>query len=88
MRTRLLEKERTSKGEKKRIIMRRRMFNRGQNERKSLLASFLSLKFSSIYMYVYIYIYVYIYRSLSLYLKRKEKEKKNGNKHLPNMKKN
>ena len=42
-RARLLERERTSK----RIIMRRRMFNRGQNERdrereKSLLASFLN----------------------------------------------
>ena len=57
--------------------MRRQMFNRGQNKRESLLASFLSPKFSSIYTY----------RSLSLYLKRRrerererESKKKNGNK--------
>ncbi len=73
MRTRLLEKERTSEREK-RIIMRRRMFNRGQNERKSLLASFSIPQ-----------IFEYIYTHLSLIVipkkKGRESKKKNGNQH-------
>jgi hypothetical protein len=45
------------------------MFNRGQNERKSLLAS--SLYPLNFRVYTYIHTYVYIYRSLlSFYLKR------------------
>ena len=36
-------RERVRREREKRIIMRRRMFNRGQNKRKSLLASSLSL---------------------------------------------
>ena len=74
MRVYLLAKGREREREEKRIIMRRRMFNRGQNERKSLLAS--SLCIPQIFEYIRIYTYVYIYRSLlSFYLKKRTGEK-------------